>query len=144
MTVINAIELALIAWGDEYRMHSGSALRCPLGSAIANKGVMIVGTAETGGKALYTGELGVVGAAVESALVAVRQDVECGGLGAAGVELIKLARVRYLTDPMPIVSRQMKRMGWKAEATYYNKLDQLHRAIEPNLLVELPWLKRAG
>lgn len=142
--MIDAIELALIAWGDEYRMHGSSSLRCPLGSAIANKGVMIVGTTESGGKALYTGELGVVGEAVESALVAMRQAVELGGLGKTGVELVKLARIRYLTNPMPSVARQMKRMGWRSEATYYSKIDQLHRAIEPNLFIELPWLKRAG
>lgn len=142
--MINAIDVALIAWGDEFRRHGTASLQCPLGAAIANKGVMVVGTGGEGGKALYTGDLGVVGAAVEAALVAIRQSPEIGGMGSAGVELVKLARIRYLTDPMPIVSRQMKRMGWRTETTYYSKLDQLHRAIEPNLMVELPWLKRAS
>lgn len=93
---------------------------------------------------MYSGDLGAVGSAVEAALVAIRQPTIAGGLGQGGIELVKLARVRYLTDPMPLVEHQMKRMGWSSTTTQEAKLHQLHAAIQPILFRELPWLKRAA
>ena len=87
---------------------------------------------------------GAYGGAVEKALVCIRQPVEAGGHGKVGVELAKLARVRYLTDPMPLVEQQAKRMGWRSQATYRSKLHQLHVLVEPILLAELPWLRRVA
>lgn len=145
--MIEVIERALIAWGHEFRTRGTvAALPCTLGSAIDNKGVFIRSTAGqgTGGVDLYSGELGAVGCAVESALVAIRRPVAAGGLGQVGVELVKLARVRYLADPMPLVEHQMKRMGWRSATTQQAKLHQLHVALEPELLRELPWLKRVA
>ncbi|MBL4835752.1 MAG: hypothetical protein JKY26_17515 [Pseudomonas sp.] len=145
--MIEVIERALIAWGHEYRTRgTGAALPCTLGSAIDNKGVFIRSTAVRGawGTGLYDGELGPVGDAVEAALVSLRRSVTVGGLGQDGVELVKLARVRYLPDPMPLVEHQMKRMGWRSFNTQEAKLHQLHKALEPELLRELPWLKRVA
>lgn len=145
--MIEVIERALIAWGHEYRTRGTvAALPCTLGSAIDNKGVFIRSTAGQGslGISLYDGELGAVGSAVESALVSLRRPVASGGMGQVGVELVKLARVRYMTDPMPLVEHQMKRMGWRSESTHQAKLHQLHKALEPVLFRELPWMKRVA
>jgi len=145
--MIEVIERALIAWGHEFRTRGTvAALPCTLGSAIDNKGVFIRSTAGQGGGGvdLYSGDLGAVGSAVEAALVAIRQPVPAGGLGQVGVELVKLARVRYLADPMPLVEHQMRRMGWRSETTHGVKLHHLHSALEPVLLRELPWLKRVA
>lgn len=144
--MIEVIERALIAWGHEYRTRGTvAALPCTLGSAIDNKGVFIRSTAGAdGGVGLYSGDLGAVGEAVEAALVSIRQPAAAQGLGQVGIELVKLARVRYLTDPMPLVEHQMKRMGWRSETTHQAKLHQLHRALQPQLFESLPWLKRAA
>ncbi len=144
--MIEVIERALIAWGHEYRTRGTvAALPCTLGSAIDNRGVFIRSTAgQGGGVALYSGELGAVGDAVEAALVSLRQPVQVGGLGKVGEELSRLARVRYLPDPMPLVEHQMKRMKWRSPETYRAKLHQLHVAMEADLLKALPWLKRVG
>ncbi len=145
--MIEVIERALIAWGHEYRTRGTvAALPCTLGSAIDNKGVFIRSTAGlgAGGVGLYDGELGAVGNAVELALVSLRRSVKVGGLGQDGVELVKLARVRYLPDPMPLVEHQMKRMGWRSVNTHEAKLHQLHKAMQADLFRELPWLKRVA
>lgn len=142
--MIETIERALIAWGEEYRRRGTvAALPCTLGAAMENQGVMIRSTAAQGGVALYCGELGPLGQAVEDALVSIRQPREAGGLGKVGVELVKLARVRYLADPMPLNEHQMKRMGWRSKETHRSKVHQLHAAMEPLLVASLPWLKRA-
>jgi|GEM_PF-1230674 len=146
--MIEVVERALIAWGHEYRTRGTvAALPCTLGAAIDNKGVMIRSTGNVGsggGVGLEAGELGVVGSAVEAALVRIRQPEVAGGHGKVGIELSKLARVRYLSDPMPLVEHQMKRMAWRSPETHRSKLHQLHVLLEPLLLKELPWLKRAA
>ncbi len=143
--MIEVIERALISWGHEYRTRGTvAALPCTLGTAMDNQGVFIRSTGGGAGVALYCGELGQVGQAVEAALVAIRQPREAGGLGKVGVELVKLARVRYLPDPMPLIEHQMKRMGYRSDRTYRSKHDQLHQAIRPLLLESLPWLKRVA
>ena len=144
--MIERVEMALAAWGDQYRRRGGAwSLQCTLGAAIDSKGVLIRGTGGNGQDAnLALGDMGLIGEAVERALVLIRQPVEAGGHGKVGVELAKLARVRYLTDPMPLVEQQTKRMGWRSQATYRSKLHQLHVLVEPILLAELPWLKRVA
>ncbi|WVM88956.1 hypothetical protein UMZ34_24155 [Halopseudomonas pachastrellae] len=107
--------------------------------------MLIRGTGGNGQDAnLALGDMGLIGEAVERALVLIRQPVEAGGHGKVGVELAKLARVRYLTEPMPLIEHQTKRMGWRSQATYRSKLHQLHVLVDPLLLAELPWLKRAA
>lgn len=145
--MIERVEMALAAWGDQYRRRGTVAgLPCTLGAAMDAQGVMIRSTAPGNGYGvgLYGGPMGAVGEAVERALVMIRQPVEAGGHGKVGVELSKLARVRYLTDPMPLIEHQTRRMGWRSQATYRSKLHQLHVLLEPQLLADLPWLKRAS
>ncbi|WP_341707771.1 hypothetical protein [Halopseudomonas sp.] len=145
--MIERVEMALITWGDQYRRRGTVAmLQCTLGAMIDARGELIRSTALGNGYGvgLENGPLGAVGEAVERALVMIRQPVEAGGHGKVGVELSKLARVRYLTDPMPLVEQQTKRMGWRSQATYRSKLHQLHVLVEPILLAELPWLKRSA
>lgn len=145
--MIERVEMALITWGDQYRRRGTVAmLQCTLGAMIDAKGEMIRSTAPGGSSVceLASGDMGALGEAVEKALVRIRQPVEAGGHGKVGVELAKLARVRYLTDPMPLVEQQTRRMGWRSQATYRSKLHQLHVLVEPILLAELPWLRRVA
>lgn len=142
--MIERVEKAMIGWGDEYRMRGMPGYKCPLGNAIANKGVLIMATDGSQGSVLYTGDLGEVGEAVELALVGLRQPVEAGGMGATGDLLVRLARVRYLTDPMPSLARQMRRMGLSTKVAYFDRLHALHVAVEPILLEKLPWLRKAA
>tara|TARA_R100001230_G_scaffold18891_1_gene9276 strand:+ start:667 stop:1104 length:438 start_codon:yes stop_codon:yes gene_type:complete len=145
--MIERVEMALITWGDQYRRRGTVAmLQCTLGAMIDAQGEMIRSTAPGGSSVceLASGDMGALGEAVEKALVRIRQPVEAGGHGKVGVELAKLARVRYLTDPMPLVEQQAKRMGWRSLETYRSKLHQLHVLLEPHLLAELPWLRRVA
>lgn len=137
--MIEKIDNVLVVWGDEYRRGAtGAALTCSLAALIDGGGVIIRGTQSPGSVALYSGELGGTGEAVESALVQLRLK------HSRGDELLKLARVRYLTSPMPLVEHQMRRMRYRSSDTYRNRLHSLHEALEPLLLQSLPWLKRSA
>lgn len=137
--MIDRVEQALIIWGDEYRRQgSGSSLPSVLGVAMENGGVMIRGTAPLGSVVLFRGDMGAVGEAVEAGLV------QLGQAGAEGQQLVKLARVRYLTDPMPLVEQQMKRMRYRSRDTYERRVHQLHSQLEPLLATALPRFMRAA
>lgn len=143
--MIERVEQVLIIWGEEYRTRGlVAALPCTLGAAIDNRGVMIRSTVGGAGSELYSGDLGQIGQAVEQALVAIRQPRVAAGLGTVGGELVRMARIRYLTDPMPLIEHQMRRLGYRSDRTYRDKLHQLHTALEPYLLESLPWLKRVA
>lgn len=145
--MIETVEKALIVWGEQYRRAGTVAsIKCPLGAAIDNQGVMVRGTGPGAlGTELYRGELGQVGEAVERALVMVRgrQPLRCAGVSVTGAELVRIARVRYLTDPMPLEEHQARRMRWSVKV-YRHRLHLLHTHLEPLLLAELPWLRRVG
>lgn len=136
--MIDLVERALVVWGEEYRRSVfGRGLPCVLGVAIDAGGVIVRDTGTSGGIPLFDGSLGQTGEAVEAALVQVRLHHE------RGPELIKLARLRYLTDPMPLVRQQVKRMRYGSEDTYHNRLAVLHQALEPQLKTALPWFRKA-
>src|SRR5690554_8178188 len=91
--MIERVEQALIVWGDEYRRQgAGASLPCVLGTAMENGGLMVRGTVPLGSVMLFHGGMGAVGEAVEAGLVRI------GQTGPEGQELVKLARVRYLTE----------------------------------------------
>lgn len=134
--MIDLVEQALVIWGDEYRRStSGAALSCVLGVAIDSKGVMVRGT--PGSVPLLSTHLGQTGEAVEAALVHVRMHHP------SGEELVRLARVRYLTDPMPLVRQQVRRLRYSSERVYRSRLMELHQALEPQLKTALPWFRKA-
>lgn len=136
--MIETVERALIVWGDQYRrcLH-GLGIPSQLGAVIDGGGMIVRGTAP-GSVPLCGDELGVTGEAVESALVQVRMH------HTRGEELLRLARMRYLTDPMPLVRQQVKRMRYGSEDVYHNRLATLHQALEPQLQSALPWFRRGA
>lgn len=137
--MIERVEQALIVWGDEYRRQaSGASLPCVLGTAMENGGVMVRGTVPLGSVMLFHGGMGAVGEAVEAGLVRI------GQTGPEGQELVKLARVRYLTDPMPLVEHQMRRMRYRSRDTYERRVHLLHSQLEPLLEAALPRFMRAA
>lgn len=137
--MIEKVDKALIAWGEQYRRRgSVAALPCVLGTLIDNRGVTIRSTGGESGVALYPGDMGLIGEAVEAALVQVRLNHPLGA------ELSKLARVRYLTDPMPLVEHQRRRMRYKSDGIYRERLHKLHEALEPYLVKALPWFRRSA
>ncbi|MNF19341.1 hypothetical protein D3C80_2240590 [compost metagenome] len=44
-----------------------------------------------------------------------------------------LARVRYLTDPMPLVEQQMRRVKIDGRRTYDLRVQQLHERVQAGL-----------
>lgn len=56
-----------------------------------------------------------------------------GQLGQLGADLERLARVRYLTDPMPTVEQQMKRLKIHSGRTYHDRVHRLHTLIQQQL-----------
>ncbi|MCY1541230.1 hypothetical protein D9M68_769090 [compost metagenome] len=48
-------------------------------------------------------------------------------------QLVLLARVRYLTDPMPLVEQQMRRVKIDGRRTYDLRVQQLHERVQAGL-----------
>lgn len=48
-------------------------------------------------------------------------------------QLYKLARVRYLTDPMPTVEQQCRRLKIAGVRTYHRRVDELHEWLQREL-----------
>lgn len=48
-------------------------------------------------------------------------------------QLVRLARVRYLSDPMPTVEQQCRRLKIGSEATYRRRVQQLHERVRDEL-----------
>src|SRR5690606_39634494 len=103
-----------------------------------NGGLMVRGTVLLGSVMLFHGGLGAVGEAVEAGLVRI------GQAGPEGQELVKLARVRYLTDPMPLVDHQMRRMRYRSRDTYERRVHLLHSQLAPLPAASLPRFLRAA
>ncbi|MCY1200461.1 hypothetical protein D9M72_118910 [compost metagenome] len=50
-------------------------------------------------------------------------------------QLVLLARVRYLTDPMPLVEQQMRRVKIDGRRTYDLRVQELHERVRDGLKV---------
>ncbi|HAF94046.1 MAG TPA: hypothetical protein DCG67_20090 [Pseudomonas sp.] len=48
-------------------------------------------------------------------------------------QLVKLAMVRYLPDPIPTVAQQMRRVRIRSERTYHERVQQLHERVRAEL-----------
>src|SRR5690606_36714134 len=137
--MIERVEQALIVGGDEYRRQgAGASLPCVLGMAMENGGLMVRGTVPLGSVMLFHVGMGAVGEVVEVGLV------RFGQTALEGQELVKMARVRYLTDPMPLVEHQMRRMRYRSRDTYERRVHLLHSQLEPLLEAALPRFMRAA
>lgn len=144
--MIERIEGLMIHWGEQCRR---SGYGCSLGSQL---GAMI----EWGGqppRSVYGsrplisgGGVDHLAAEVDAALaILVRQGartdaelsrawVSAGQSGPAPfcleTQLVKLARVRYLVDPSPLVEQQMKRCRIDGRRTYDRRVNELHARMQ--------------
>lgn len=48
-------------------------------------------------------------------------------------QLVKLAMVRYLPDPIPTVAQQMRRVRIGSERTYHERVQKLHELVKAEL-----------
>jgi hypothetical protein len=48
-------------------------------------------------------------------------------------QLIKLAKVRYLSEPMPTVEQQLRRLKIASKRTYHDRVQQLHEMLQAEL-----------
>ncbi|MDH0154344.1 hypothetical protein [Stutzerimonas stutzeri] len=147
--MIEAVEALLQHWGERCRGGLGSpgaAGSSPLAVAMQYGGMI-----PTSGR----GSMGLAGA-VDHAAEEV--DAAIGTLKQAGLaqdrklakawklagrtgrppfcletQLVKLAMVRYLPDPIPTVRQQMRRVKIGSERTYHDRVQQLHERVRAEL-----------
>jgi hypothetical protein len=147
--VIEAVDALLQHWGERCRGGLGSpgaAGSSPLAVAMQYGGMI-----PTSGR----GSMGLAGA-VDHAAEEV--DAAIGTLKQAGLardrklakawklagrsgrppfcletQLVKLAMVRYLPDPIPTVRQQVRRVKIGSERTYHDRVQQLHERVRAEL-----------
>lgn len=147
--MIEAVEALLQHWGERCRGGLGSpgaAGSSPLAVAMQYGGMI-----PTSGR----GSMGLAGA-VDHAAEEV--DAAIGTLKQAGLaqdrklakawklagrtgrppfcletQLVKLAMMRYLPDPIPTVRQQMRRVKIGSERTYHDRVQQLHERVRAEL-----------
>ncbi|MCY1297201.1 hypothetical protein D9M70_466320 [compost metagenome] len=143
--MIEEVEVLLQHWGEQCRrgrVHGGGD--SPLASLIAWKGMPP--RTGFGSVSLVGGSIDLAAAEVDAALAVIGRDGEAedaklkaawkaaGNSGAAPfcleTQLVKLARVRYLTDPMPPVEQQMKRVKIDGRRTYDRRVQELHKRVQ--------------
>lgn len=145
--MIEEVEVLLQHWGDQMRG------RCQVGGMRCSLGAVI----EWGGAPPRSGKSdGLVWTAMDHAAMEVdavlsemaregaRQDEplevawkEAGHTSAPPfchlTQLVKLARVRYLTDTMPTVEQQMRRVKIAGKRTYHDRVHRLHELVQAGL-----------
>lgn len=147
--MIEAMEALLQHWAECLRggIQGANGYRSPLAVAMEHGGVVIQSGRRAGAGALSTAEL--VAEEVDSALAVIRrrgmeQDKalakawrEAGHTKrppfCLDTQLIRLARVRYLAEPMPTVEQQMRRLKIGSKRTYHDRVQQLHEMLQEEL-----------
>lgn len=147
--MIDAMEALLQHWADCLRggIHGANGYRSPLAAAMEHGGVFVHSGRGAGSGMLATVDL--VAEEVDAALAVIRQrgleqDTklakawrEAGHTKRAPfcleTQLIKLAKVRYLSEPMPTVEQQMRRLKIGSKRTYHDRVQQLHEMLQAEL-----------
>ncbi|MBC04109.1 hypothetical protein [Stutzerimonas balearica] len=147
--MIEAVEALLQYWGERCRGGLGSpgaSGASPLAAAMQYGGMI-----PSSGR----GSIGLAGAVDQ---VAEEVDAAIGTIKQAGLvqdrqlarawrqaghtsrppfcletQLVKLAMVRYLPDPIPTVAQQMRRVRIRSERTYHERVQQLHERVRAEL-----------
>lgn len=146
--MIEEVETLLQHWGEQCRrgrVHGGG--NSPLASLIEWKGMPP--RTGFGSISLVGGSIDLVAAEVDAALAVIEREGDAqdaklkaawkaaGNHGTApfclATQLVKLARVRYLTDPMPLVEQQMKRVKIDGRRTYDRRVHELHARVRDEL-----------
>lgn len=144
-----AMEALLQHWADCLRggIHGANGYRSPLATAMEHGGVVIQSGRRGGAGMLATVDLAAE--EVDAALAVIRQRGleqdkklakawrEAGQTKPAPfcleTQLIKLAKVRYLSEPMPTVEQQMRRLKVASKRTYHDRVQQLHEMLQAEL-----------
>lgn len=147
--MIEAVDALLQHWGERCRGGLGSpgaSGSSPLAAAMQYGGMI-----PSSGR----GSMGLAGAVDQ---VAEEVDAAIGTLKQAGLvqdrklakawrqagnttrppfcletQLVKLAMVRYLPDPIPTIKQQMRRVRIGSERTYHERVQQLHERVRAEL-----------
>ena len=123
--MIEQVEALMQHWGEAARggLLAGTGLS-PLAVAMEYGGMVEGGSSGSAGLAAC---FDAAAQAVDAALGAISL------LGALGQDLVALARVRYLSDPMPTVEQQMRALGIMGKQTYHDRVQRLHVMIRDEL-----------
>lgn len=123
--MIEQVEALMQHWGEAARggLLAGTGLS-PLAVAMEYGGMVEGGSSGSAGLAAC---FDAAAQAVDAALGSISQ------LGALGQDLVALARVRYLSDPMPTVEQQMRALGIGSETAYRRRVQRLHEMVREQL-----------
>lgn len=123
--MIEDVEALMQHWGERCRKGlTAGGYRTPLASAIELGGLI---TGRASGTVGLAGSIDMVAEEVDAAIAAV------GRCGQLGKDLERLARVRYLPDPVLLVEHQMRRLKIASERTYHDRVHRLHKLVRINL-----------
>ncbi|WP_314407375.1 hypothetical protein [Pseudomonas kuykendallii] len=127
--MIEQVEALMQHWGEAARggLLAGTGLS-PLAVAMEYGGMVEGGSSGSAGLAAC---FDAAAQAVDAALGSISL------LGALGQDLVALARVRYLTDPMPTVEQQMRALGIGSETAYRRRVQRLHEMVREQLRVSI-------
>jgi len=125
--MIEQVEALMQHWGEAARggLLAGTGLS-PLAVAMEYGGMVEGGSSGSSG---LTACFDAAAQAVDAALGAISL------LGALGQDLVALARVRYLSDPMPTVEQQMRVLGIGSETAYRRRVQRLQEMVREQLKV---------
>lgn len=150
--MIEEVESLLQHWGERCRRGLNvSGGNSPLAAAMLYGGMIPSGGRGSMGLA---GSVDLAAEEVDAALAVLKQagQAEDAKLATAwseagqegrppfclNTQLVKLAMVRYLTEPMPLVEHQMRRTKIASKRTYHDRVQQLHEKVQAELI------RRAG
>lgn len=149
LAMIEAVEALMVHWGERCRGGlggPGASGSSPLAVAMQYGGM------------IPTGSRAAMGLAGAEDRAAEEVDAALGSIKQAGLaqdrklarawrlagntgrppfcletQLVKLAMVRYLPDPIPTVAQQMRRVRIASERTYHERVHSLHERIRTEL-----------
>lgn len=146
--MIEAVDAVLVHWGERCRggLGHGASGSSPLAVAMQYGGMIPTGGRGSMGLAgsmdhlaeevdAAVGAIKQIGLRKDRALAKAWRLAGCYGPRPVSLEtlLVKVAKVRYLTDPALTVQQHMKRAGIKAERTYHERVQRLHELVRDEL-----------
>lgn len=147
--MIDYVEAVMIHWGERCRGGlggPGASGSSPLAVAMLYGGMIPTGGRGTMGLAGSMDHLAeevdaAIGTLKQAGLAQDRKLAKAWKLaGRVGrppfcleTQLVKLAMVRYLPDPIPTVAQQMKRVKIGSERTYHERVQRLHERVRDEL-----------
>lgn len=147
--MIEAVDALMVHWGERCRGGiggPGAGGSSPLAVAMQYGGMIPTGSRGTMGLAgaedRAVAEVdAAIGAIKQKGLAEDRKLAKAWRLaGHSGrppfcleTQLVKLAMVRYLPDPIPTVAQQMRRVRIGSERTYHERVQRLHELVRAEL-----------